>query len=114
MTTDTAIPILITDNATTKVSNLLAEEGRTDLKLRIFVSGGGCSGFQYGFTFDESTGEGDMLFEKNGVGFLIDPMSFQYLMGAEIDYHEGLDGARFVIKNPNAKTTCGCGTSFST
>jgi len=114
MMTDTAIPILITDNATAKVSNLLAEEGRTDLKLRIFVSGGGCSGFQYGFTFDESSGEGDMLFEKNGVGFLIDPMSFQYLMGAEIDYQEGLDGARFVIKNPNAKTTCGCGSSFST
>ncbi len=114
MTTDAPVPILITDNAAAKVGDLLAEEGRADLKLRIFVSGGGCSGFQYGFTFDESTGEGDMLFEKNGVGFLIDPMSFQYLMGAEIDYQEGLEGARFVIKNPNAKTTCGCGDSFST
>ncbi len=114
MTTDTSIPILITANAAAKVSDLLAEEGRTDLKLRIFVNGGGCSGFQYGFTFDESTGEDDMLFEKNGVGFLIDPLSFQYLMGAEIDYQDGLDGARFVIKNPNAKTTCGCGSSFST
>ncbi len=113
MTTDASVPILITDNATAKVSDLLSEEGRTDLRLRIFVSGGGCSGFQYGFTFDESSGDGDMLFEKNGVGFLIDPMSFQYLMGAEIDYQEGLDGARFVIKNPNAKTTCGCGSSFS-
>ncbi len=113
MTTNVSVPIQITDNAAAKVSDLLAEEGRTDLRLRIFVNGGGCSGFQYGFTFDESTGEGDMLFEKNGVGFLIDPLSFQYLMGAEIDYQDGLDGARFVIKNPNAKTTCGCGSSFS-
>jgi iron-sulfur cluster insertion protein len=113
MATDASVPILITDNAAAKVGDLLAEEGRTDLKLRIFVSGGGCSGFQYGFTFDDAVGEGDMLFEKNGVRFLIDPMSFQYLMGAEIDYQEGLDGARFVIKNPNAKTTCGCGSSFS-
>jgi iron-sulfur cluster insertion protein len=113
MTPDVSVPILITDNAAAKVGELLAEEGRADLKLRIFVSGGGCSGFQYGFTFDESTGEGDMLFEKNGVGFLIDPMSFQYLAGAEIDYQEGMDGSRFVIKNPNAKTTCGCGSSFS-
>jgi iron-sulfur cluster insertion protein len=114
MSTDASVPILITDNAAAKVSDLLSEEGRADLKLRIFVSGGGCSGFQYGFTFDDSAGEGDMLFEKNGVRFLIDPLSFQYLMGAEIDYQEGLDGARFVIKNPNAKTTCGCGSSFST
>ncbi len=114
MTADVSAPIQITDNAAVKVSDLLAEEGRTDLKLRIFVNGGGCSGFQYGFTFDESAGEDDMLFEKNGVGFLIDPLSFQYLMGAEIDYQDGLDGARFVIKNPNAKTTCGCGSSFST
>ena len=113
MTTDASVPILITDNAAAKVGALLAEEGRDDLRLRIFVSGGGCSGFQYGFTFDESAGDGDMQFEKNGVGFLIDPMSFQYLVGAEIDYQEGLDGARFVIKNPNAKTTCGCGSSFS-
>jgi iron-sulfur cluster insertion protein len=113
MTTDIALPLVITDNAAAKVGDLLAEEGRTDLKLRIFVSGGGCSGFQYGFTFDDANGDGDMLFEKNGIGFLVDPMSFQYLMGAEIDYQEGLDGARFVIKNPNAKTTCGCGSSFS-
>jgi iron-sulfur cluster insertion protein len=114
MSTDASVPILITDNAAAKVGDLLAEEGRADLKLRIFVSGGGCSGFQYGFTFDETIGDGDMLFEKNGVRFLIDPLSFQYLMGAEIDYQEGLDGARFVIKNPNAKTTCGCGSLFST
>ncbi len=114
MTIDYSVPIVITDNAAAKVGHLLAEEGRVDLRLRIFVSGGGCSGFQYGFTFDESTGEGDTTFEKNGVGFVVDPMSFQYLAGAEIDYQEGLDGSRFVIKNPNAKTTCGCGSSFST
>ena len=113
MTTDTAIPILITDNATAKVSNLLAEEGRTDLKLRIFVSGGGCSGFQYGFTFDEVKSDDDTVMEKNGVMLLIDPMSYQYLVGAEIDYSEGLEGAQFVIKNPNATSTCGCGSSFS-
>ena len=114
MTTDVTMPIRITDNAAARVSGLLADEGRSDLKLRIFVSGGGCSGFQYGFTFDESSGEGDLLFTKNGVTFVVDPMSFQYLVGAEIDYLEGLGGARFVVKNPNAKTTCGCGSSFST
>ena len=83
------------------------------LKLRVFVSGGGCSGFQYGFTFDEVTNEDDTAMEKNGVTLLIDPMSYQYLLGAEIDYQEGLEGAQFVIKNPNAQSTCGCGSSFS-
>ena len=84
-----------------------------NLKLRVFVSGGGCSGFQYGFTFDEVINDGDTEVVKNGVKLLIDPMSFQYLVGADIDYTEGLEGAQFVIRNPNAKTTCGCGSSFS-
>jgi iron-sulfur cluster insertion protein len=106
-------PLNFTDSAAKKVKELIDEENNPALKLRVFVSGGGCSGFQYGFTFDETDGEGDMKVEKNGVTLLIDPMSFQYLMGAEIDYQEGLEGAQFVIKNPNAKTTCGCGSSFS-
>ena len=116
MSTETSVaadPILFTERAAMQVKALLAEEGRDDLKLRVFVNGGGCSGFQYGFTFEESAGDGDTTIEKYGVGLLIDPMSFQYLVGAEIDYQEGLEGARFVIKNPNAKTTCGCGSSFS-
>ncbi|MEQ1667348.1 MAG: iron-sulfur cluster insertion protein ErpA [Sulfuriferula sp.] len=107
-------PVLVfTDNAANKVSQLIAEEGNTDLKLRVFVSGGGCSGFQYGFTFDEVMNEDDTAMVKNGVTLLIDPMSYQYLAGAEIDYQEGLEGAQFVIKNPNATSTCGCGSSFS-
>jgi iron-sulfur cluster insertion protein len=106
-------PIVFTDNAASKVRQLIDEEGNPGLKLRVFVSGGGCSGFQYGFTFDESVGDDDTVMEKNGVTLLIDPMSFQYLMGAEIDYQESLEGAQFVIKNPNASTTCGCGSSFS-
>lgn len=106
-------PLLFTDSAANKVMELITEEGNADLKLRVFVSGGGCSGFQYGFTFDEVTNEDDTVLNKNGVQLLIDPMSFQYLVGAEIDYQEGLEGAQFVIKNPNATTTCGCGSSFS-
>ena len=106
-------PLIFTDNAANKVKQLIEEEGNTDLKLRVFVSGGGCSGFQYGFTFDETTNEDDTTVEKNGVSLLIDSMSFQYLVGAEIDYQEGLQGSQFVIKNPNATTTCGCGSSFS-
>jgi len=106
-------PLLFTDNAANKVKQLIEEEGNTDLKLRVFVSGGGCSGFQYGFTFDEVANEDDTVMSKNGVQLLIDPMSFQYLVGAEIDYTEGLEGSQFVIKNPNATTTCGCGSSFS-
>jgi len=111
--TEMPAPILFTDSAANKVKELIAEEGNPELKLRVFVTGGGCSGFQYGFTFDELTSEDDTIMQKNGVTLLIDPMSFQYLVGAEIDYSEGLQGAQFVIKNPNATSTCGCGSSFS-
>ncbi len=106
-------PLLFTDAAAKKVKELIEEEENPDLKLRVFVTGGGCSGFQYGFTFDENVGEGDTVVENGGVTLLIDPMSYQYLVGAEIDYSEGLEGAQFVIRNPNATTTCGCGSSFS-
>jgi len=106
-------PLIFSDHAAEKVKQLIEEEGNPDLKLRVFVTGGGCSGFQYGFTFDEVQNEDDSVMEKNGVQLLIDPMSYQYLTGAEIDYTEGLEGAQFVIKNPNAQTTCGCGSSFS-
>lgn len=111
--TDMPTPLIFSDSAALKVKQLIDEEGNTELKLRVFVSGGGCSGFQYGFTFDETQNEDDTVMEKNGVQLLIDAMSFQYLTGAEIDYTEGLEGAQFVIKNPNATTTCGCGSSFS-
>jgi iron-sulfur cluster insertion protein len=104
-------PLVFTDNAATKVKQLIDEEGNPELKLRVFVTGGGCSGFQYGFTFDEMQNEDDAVMEKNGVKLLIDPMSYQYLVGSEIDYQEGLEGAQFVIKNPSAKSTCGCGSS---
>ena len=106
-------PLIFTDAAAAKVKQLIQEEANDQLKLRVFVSGGGCSGFQYGFTFDENFQEGDTMVEKGGVTLLIDPMSFQYLVGAEIDYSEGLEGAQFIIRNPNATTTCGCGSSFS-
>ena len=106
-------PLLFTDAAASKVKALIEEEGNTELKLRVFVQGGGCSGFQYGFTFDETVNEDDTSMEKNGVTLLIDSMSYQYLVGAEIDYKEDLEGSQFVIKNPNATTTCGCGSSFS-
>ncbi len=106
-------PILFTDSAADKVKQLIEEEGNSDLKLRVFVQGGGCSGFQYGFTFDEATNEDDTIMEKNGVQLLIDAMSYQYLVGAEIDYKDDIEGAQFVIKNPNAQSTCGCGSSFS-
>ena len=105
--------LLFTDAAARKVGELIAGEGNTELKLRVFVSGGGCSGFQYGFTFDESIEDGDLRFENHGVTLVIDPMSIQYLAGAEIDYREDLEGAQFVIRNPNATTTCGCGSSFN-
>jgi len=105
--------LIFTDSAVDKVKQLIEEEGNPDLKLRVFVTGGGCSGFQYGFTFDEVQNEDDSVMEKDGVKLLIDPMSYQYLTGAEIDYTEGLEGAQFVIKNPNATSTCGCGSSFS-
>ena len=99
--------------AASKVKELIKEEGNDALMLRVFISGGGCSGFQYGFTFDEKVGEGDTVVENEGVKLLVDPMSFQYLSGSEIDYSEGMEGARFVISNPTAATTCGCGSSFS-
>ena len=105
-------PLVFTDAAATKVKELVEQEDNPNLKLRVFIQGGGCSGFQYGFTFDEEIQEGDTQIAKNDVTLLVDPMSLQYLMGAEIDYQEGLQGAQFVIRNPNAKTTCGCGSSF--
>src|SRR5271165_593588 len=106
-------PILLSDAAVDKVAELIAEEGNPNLKLRIYVTGGGCSGFQYGFAFDETSGEDDFLIEKSGISLLVDAISLQYLSGAEIGYEDGLEGSRFVIKNPNASTTCGCGSSFS-
>ena len=105
--------LVFTNNAANKVKNLIAEEGNDNLKLRVFISGGGCSGFQYGFTFDENQQAGDTTVVNDGVTLLVDPMSYQYLVGAEIDYKEDLSGAQFVIRNPNATTTCGCGSSFS-
>jgi iron-sulfur cluster insertion protein len=103
----------LTERAVHKVHNLITEEGNDELKLRVFVTGGGCSGFQYGFTFDELVAEDDTQVEKNGVVVLVDPMSYQYLAGAEVDYTDGLEGSRFIVTNPNAATTCGCGSSFS-
>ena len=105
--------VFFTDSAAAKVRALLDEEQNQNLKLRVFVTGGGCSGFQYGFTFDENQEEGDTRVDKGGVALLVDPMSVQYLQGAEIDYKEDVQGAQFVIRNPNAATTCGCGNSFS-
>jgi iron-sulfur cluster insertion protein len=106
-------PIIFTDSAAAKVSELIAEEGNDNLKLRVYVTGGGCSGFQYGFTFDEEMNEDDTRVTNGGVTVLVDSMSIQYLTGAEVDYKEDLSGAQFVIRNPNATTTCGCGSSFS-
>jgi iron-sulfur cluster insertion protein len=108
-----APPLLFTDAAAHKVGKLIEQEGNSALKLRVYVQGGGCSGFQYGFTFDEEVQEGDTEIENGGVTLLVDPMSVQYLMGAEIDYREDLSGAQFIIRNPNATTTCGCGSSFA-
>ncbi len=105
--------LVFTNNAAHKVKELIAEEGNDKLKLRVFITGGGCSGFQYGFTFDENEQDGDTVVVTEGVTLLVDPMSFQYLVGAEIDYKEDLSGSQFVIRNPNATTTCGCGSSFS-
>ena len=110
--TEMPTPLVFTDSAASKVKDLIEQEDNPNLMLRVFVSGGGCSGFQYGFTFDETVNEGDTEVKNGGVTLLIDPMSFQYLAGAEIDYTEGLEGAQFVIRNPNATTTCGCGSSF--
>ena len=110
---DIPAPLVFTDNAAKKVKELIEEEGSPDLKLRVFVSGGGCSGFQYGFTFEEEVNDDDTQVQKDTVTLLIDPMSLQYLMGAEIDYQDSLQGSQFVIRNPQATTTCGCGSSFS-
>ncbi len=106
-------PLTFTDRAAAKVSELVAEEGNDDLKLRVFVTGGGCSGFQYGFTFDELVADDDAEIENGGVTLLVDSMSYQYLVGGTVDYTEGLEGSKFVVNNPNAETTCGCGSSFS-
>ena len=111
--TEMPAPIVFTDSAANKVAQQIQEVCNPDLKLRVFVQGGGCSGFQYGFTFDEIVNEDDTTMDKNGVQLLVDSMSYQYLVGAEIDYKDDLEGAQFVIKNPNATTTCGCGSSFS-
>lgn len=113
MTSEMPSPIIFTEAAAAKVSDLIAEEGNDQLKLRVFITGGGCSGFQYGFTFEEDVSEEDTKIEKGGVTLLIDPASYQYLVGAEIDFTDGIEGSQFVIRNPNATTTCGCGSSFS-
>ena len=114
VTEDTAIPgIVFTNAAARKVQELIMEEANPNLKLRVYISGGGCSGFQYGFSFDEVRTHDDIAVDNDGVTLLVDPLSFQYLMGAEVDYSESLQGAQFVIRNPNASTTCGCGSSFS-
>lgn len=110
---DNEVPLLFSEAAARKVRDLLDEEENPDQMLRVFVTGGGCSGFQYGFRFDEATEEGDAMVEQCGVKLIVDPMSVQYLIGAEIDYKESVEGSRFVIRNPNASTTCGCGSSFS-
>jgi len=103
----------LTANAVAKVKSLVEEEDNAELKLRVYVTGGGCSGFQYGFSFEDEAAEDDTRVERDGVTVLVDPMSFQYLVGSEVDYKEGLEGSRFVINNPNAASTCGCGSSFS-
>ena len=113
MSSEMPSPVNFTDAAANKVSTLIEEEGNDQLKLRVFITGGGCSGFQYGFTFEEDINEGDTQVEKAGVTLLIDPASYQYIVGAEIDYSDGVEGSQFVIRNTNATTTCGCGSSFS-
>jgi iron-sulfur cluster insertion protein len=111
--THDAVAISLTDNASRKVNSLINEEGNPNLKLRVFVTGGGCSGFQYGFTFDESINDDDTVINNNGAVLLVDPLSFQYLVGSKVDYTEGLEGSKFIVQNPLATTTCGCGMSFS-
>ncbi|MFN2362208.1 MAG: iron-sulfur cluster insertion protein ErpA [Marinobacter sp.] len=106
-------PLFLSDSAVSKVSELAEQEGNENLKLRVFVTGGGCSGFQYGFSFDETQDDEDAVIAKDGMSLLVDPMSYQYLVGATVDYQEGLQGAQFVVQNPNASSTCGCGSSFT-
>ncbi len=115
LTTEVFTPevLYLTDNAVSKIQYLVEDEGNTNLKLRVFVTGGGCSGFSYGFSFDEDTAEDDTIIEKNGVQVVLDALSYPYLEGSEVDYQEGLEGSRFVVNNPNATATCGCGASFS-
>ena len=113
MSDDMALPLQFTDAAANKVKDLIADEENPNLRLRVYITGGGCSGFQYGFTFDDKVNEGDLTIEKSGVQLVIDPMSLQYLIGGTVDYTEGLEGSRFVVNNPNATSTCGCGSSFS-
>ena len=109
----TPAPVAITASAIAKVKALVEDEGNPELKLRVYVTGGGCSGFQYGFAFEEQCAEDDTRIEREDVTVVVDPLSLQYLVGAEVHYEEGLEGARFLVRNPNATTTCGCGASFS-
>jgi iron-sulfur cluster insertion protein len=109
MSDDVAVPLEFTEAAANKVKTLIADEDNPDLKLRVYITGGGCSGFQYGFTFDDQVNDGDMTIEKQGVALVVDPMSLQYLVGGSVDYTEGLEGSRFVVTNPNATSTCGVG-----
>ena len=111
--TDMVQAMTITDRAAAKIRKLREGEGNPALKLRVYITGGGCSGFSYGFTFDESVNEGDSEFVNGDVTMVVDPMSIQYLVGSEVDYSEGLQGSQFTVKNPNATSTCGCGSSFS-
>ncbi|UDG80080.1 iron-sulfur cluster insertion protein ErpA [Candidatus Steffania adelgidicola] len=114
MTADiSTLPLQLTDLAIRQVKYLIAHEDNPNLKLRVYITGGGCSGFQYCFTFDDTVNEDDFTLEKQGVGLVVDPMSLQYLIGGVVDYSEELEGSRFIVVNPNAKTTCGCGSSFS-
>lgn len=113
MSNETPLPLNFSDAAAKKVKVLISEEENPNLKLRVYITGGGCSGFQYGFTFDEAVNDGDTVIEKEGVTLVVDPMSLQYLIGGTVDYTEGLEGSRFFVNNPNATTTCGCGASFS-
>ena len=113
MTVQIALPIEFSDAAARKVKNLVEEEENLNLKLRVYVTGGGCSGFQYGFTFDELIADDDAIIDNHGVSLVVDSMSYQYLVGGSVDYTEGLEGSRFIVDNPNADSTCGCGSSFS-
>ncbi|WED22277.1 iron-sulfur cluster insertion protein ErpA [Vibrio sp. JC009] len=110
---EVSVPLTFSDAAASRVKTLILEEENPNLKLRVYITGGGCSGFQYGFTFDEDVNEGDMVIEKNEVTLVVDPMSLQYLIGGTVDFTDGLEGSRFFVDNPNATTTCGCGASFS-
>ena len=110
---DIQVPLIFTDAAAKKVKSLIEGEDNPNLRLRVYITGGGCSGFQYGFTFDDQLNDGDLTIENQNVGLVVDPMSLQYLIGGTVDYTEGLDGSRFVVQNPNASSTCGCGSSFS-